>query len=446
VTRRCSLGSTIICFEALRSQAIDLYPEYSGTLEKEILKIPNRASYQELREVLKERYNMDLLPSFGFQNTYALALKRQVAEAHKLATISDLAKVRGLRFGFSHEFLDRQDGWRGLARAYGIAADPSGIAHGLAYEAIDQGKLDVTDVYSTDGDIQRFGLVLLKDDKHYFPEYLAAPLVRRELPARVTETLAELGNALSEEEMQKLNAMRVVGGAEFVDIARSFLQERQLLHGAGRESSRARWLDLMGYTVTHLKLTIIALLAAVAVAIPLGVVVYRLGVRGKPIIYLAGVLQTIPSMALLVFMIPLFNSIGAKPAIAALFLYALLPIVRNTAAALFSIDPLLKRVSVGMGLSAWQRLRYIELPLAVPTILAGIKTAAVITIGTATLATLIGAGGLGEPIVTGLEAKNYTLVLQGAAAAALLAVVTELGFESLERFLIPKHLLQAPAA
>jgi osmoprotectant transport system permease protein len=156
------------------------------------------------------------------------------------------------------------------------------------------------------------------------------------------------------------------------------------------------------------------------------------------------VLQTIPSIALLAFLIPFFG-IGAKPAIVALFLYALLPILRNTATALFSIDPVLRKVSVGMGLTAWQRLRYVELPLASPTILAGIKTAAVINIGTATLAAFIGAGGLGEPIVTGLALNDPSLILQGAIPAALLAVLTELGFELLERGLIPRHLLQKPA-
>src|SRR5262249_38631017 len=187
-----------------------------------------------------------------------------------------------------------------------------------------------------------------------------------------------------------------------------------------------------------------ALVAGIAVAIPLGILVYRFRYVARPIVYLAGTLQTIPSIALLAFMIPLFG-IGAKPAIAALFLYALLPILRNTAAALFSIDPVLRKVSVGMGLTAWQRMRYIDLPLAAPTILAGIKTAAIINIGTATLAAFIGAGGLGEPIVTGLALNDVSLILQGAVPAALLAIITELAFEQMERVLIPKHLLEKPA-
>jgi osmoprotectant transport system permease protein len=188
------------------------------------------------------------------------------------------------------------------------------------------------------------------------------------------------------------------------------------------------------------KLTLIALLAGIIFAVPLGILVYRAGPLGRPVIYAAGVLQTVPSIALLALMIPLFG-IGAVPAIIALFLYALLPILRNTATALFSIDPILRKVAVGMGLTPGQRLRNVEIPLAAPTILAGVKTAAVINIGTATLAAFIGAGGLGEPIVTGLALNDTGLILEGAVPASILAILTELVFEGLERIIVPRHLL-----
>jgi len=138
-------------------------------------------------------------------------------------------------------------------------------------------------------------------------------------------------------------------------------------------------------------------------------------------------------------MVPLLG-IGEKPAIAALFLYALLPILRNTALALFTIDPVLKKVSVGMGLTAWQRLRYVELPLAGPTILAGIKTAAVINIGTATLGALIGAGGYGQPILTGIRLDDVGLILEGAIPAALMALAAQALFEIGERLVVPRGL------
>jgi osmoprotectant transport system permease protein len=161
------------------------------------------------------------------------------------------------------------------------------------------------------------------------------------------------------------------------------------------------------------------------------------------VLYGAGLLQTIPSIALLALMIPLFG-IGWMPAIVALFLYSLLPILRNTITALLTVDPLLRRVAVGMGLTPLQQVRWLLLPMALPTILAGVRTAAVISIGTATLAAFVGAGGLGEPIVTGLSLNDPRLILQGAVPAALLALATELAFELLERRLVPPPLRRDP--
>lgn len=443
VERRFGLGSTLVCFESLRNQAIDLYPEYSGTIEQEILKLPGRLPYAELQKEMEKRYGMELLPSFGFQNTYALAVKRSLAETIGLKSIGDLARANDLRYGFSHEFLDRRDGWPGLAAAYGLSAKPSAIAHGLAYEAIDQGKLDVTDVYSTDGDIRKFDLALLKDNLHYFPDYYAAPLLRGGLDPLIAAILKPLAGKLTEADMQRLNEMAVLEKKPFAEVANTYLADAGL--AKRRAWTQASWFnELPGYLATHLRLTAIAVLGATVVAIPLGVLVYLLGTLSRPVVYLTGVIQTIPSIALLAFMIPVFG-IGEKPAIVALLLYALLPILRNTTTALALIDPVLRKVAVGMGLTVWQRLRYIELPLAAPAILAGIKTAAVITIGTATLAAFIGAGGLGQLIVTGLEVKNPTMVLEGAVPAALLAVFAELGFEWLEKWVVPQHLRQIQA-
>ena len=132
--------------------------------------------------------------------------------------------------------------------------------------------------------------------------------------------------------------------------------------------------------------------------------------------------------------------LGSAPAIAALFLYSLLPIVRNTLTGLFAIDPALKDVARGIGLTPRQQLLRVELPLAAPAILAGVKTAAIISIGTATLAAFVGAGGLGEPIITGLNLNDQNLILEGAIPAALLAITAELLFEWMERGLIPAHL------
>src|SRR5262249_28736176 len=153
VERRFGLGGTLIGFEALRIDGLDLYAEYSGTLEQAILKSPRRLSYPDLQATLKRQYNMELLEPFGLNNTYALALRRDKAERLGLKTIGDLAQHPELQCGFTHDFLHRADGWEGLARTYGLTVRPSAMEHGLAYPALRENKLDVTDAYATDGEI-----------------------------------------------------------------------------------------------------------------------------------------------------------------------------------------------------------------------------------------------------------------------------------------------------
>ncbi len=444
VDRRFGLGGTLVCFEALRMGEIDVYPEYSGTIEQAILKIPGGATFDQVRSTVREKHGMRLLDTFGFNNTYAIALEKERARSLGLRTIGDLAQHPDLRLAFSHEFINRGDGWPGLAEMYSLKTRPAGIEHGLAYQAIREGKVDVTDVYSTDGDIRKYNLFLLEDDRHYFPVYMAAPLVGANADPRIDEALTLLAGSIEEDEMQTLNAAVLIEGKSFAEVAAAFLDERSVTVSGGVRERPRFGESLLPRVVRHMELTLAALLAGVAVALPAGIVIYRIPAMARPVLYIAGLLQTIPSIALLAFMIPLFG-IGVFPAVVALFLYALLPILRNTATALFAVDPLLKRVSTGMGLTAWQRLRHIELPLAAPLILAGIRTAAVINIGTATLAAFIGAGGLGEPIVTGLALNDTGLILQGAIPAAILAILTEFLFELIERGLIPRHLLQKEA-
>lgn len=175
------------------------------------------------------------------------------------------------------------------------------------------------------------------------------------------------------------------------------------------------------------------------VAIPLGVLSARQPRLGQIILGAVGLLQTIPSLALLVFMIPLFG-IGGLPAVAALFLYSLLPIVRNTYTGLRDIPPELIESARALGLPRGARLRLIELPLVSPAVLAGIKTAAIINVGTATLGALIGAGGYGQPILTGIRLDDMGLILPGAIPAALLALAVQGLFESVERRLVPRGL------
>src|SRR5262249_37361588 len=310
VERRFSLCGTLICFEALKRGSIDVYPEYSGTVEQAILQLPGRVSHADMRAQLGRRFNVEMLDFFGFSNTYALAMSRTTAERLGLKRIRDLNGHPELRFGLSNEFLNRADGWIGLAQAYGLSARPVGMEHALTYAAIHNGKLDVTDAYSTDGDLRKFDLVLLEDDRHFFPDYLAMPLVRAELNDAAKRVLEELAGRMSQEEMQSLN-QSVQEKKSLRDVAAQLLRSKGLLTGQRPptlpEVTAERSIDwpfLLRCTLTHLELTFLALVAGMAVAIPLGALVYRLGAMSRPVLYIAGVLQTIPSIALLAFMIP----------------------------------------------------------------------------------------------------------------------------------------------
>jgi osmoprotectant transport system permease protein len=242
---------------------------------------------------------------------------------------------------------------------------------------------------------------------------------------------------ISETEMQQLNARALFENESHHQIAYDFLLKKGLI--AGKKIEQNVTSEIFSKAVVHIKLTFFALVLAVLVAFPLGVFIYKFQIFSKGILYFTGILQTIPSIALLALMIPLLG-IGTLPAIIALFLYALLPILRNTVMGLTTVDPHLKKVASAIGLSDFDKLRLIEIPLALPMILTGIRTAAVINVGTATLAAFIGAGGLGEFIVTGLALNNTSLILMGAIPSAILAILIELFFEGIERLLIPAHL------
>jgi len=441
VERNFNLGGTLICFQGLVNNEIDIYPEYTGTIAQQIIKANRKLGLVELRLQVKQKYNLELSQPYGFNNTYALAMKRDIAKQFNLNKISQLVNFPHLKFAFSYEFLKREDGWESLARYYQLPQNPVGIEHGLSYQALEQGAVDLIDVYSTDGEIVRYDLRLLQDDLEFFPNYYALSFFRPELSSKAKKVISSLSGIINEFEMQMMNARVVFDKRSHAEIAREFLLGNNLLVNNEPIIQPTLFQDILNKTATHLIITFIALIAAILIAIPLGIFLYNNSDIAKPVLYFAGLLQTIPSIALLAFMIPLFG-IGVVPAIVALFLYALLPILRNTATALFSIDPLLKNVATGIGLKKWQRLRYVEVPLSIPTIFAGIKTAAVINIGTATLAAFIGAGGLGEFIVTGLALNDVSIILQGAIPAALLAIIVEFGFEMLEGLFVPKHLQQ----
>lgn len=430
VSRKFGLGGTIVCFRALQHAEIDLYPEYSGTIEQVILKSKKRLTYSEIQQKMRKR-RFRLLRSFGFNNTYAIAVKKETAGKQDLETITDLRKKTNLKGALSHEFLERKDGWRSLKEVYGLSdLAVTGIQHSLAYEAIKHGKADFTDVYSTDPKIERFGLAVLKDDLHFFPDYEAAPLAREGLPEKVYRILSIL--TLSEEEIMKLNAMAEYDKKSFHEIAGLYLKEKGFISKEYRSELKSFVTTLATRTAVHLYLTFIAVALATLVSVPLAVLLYQTKRFAQPVLVAAALLQTIPSIALLALMIPLFG-IGMKPAIIALFLYSLLPILRNTYTALNTLPAATKDAAAGIGLYRYESLLFVELPLSLPVIIAGIRITSVMNVGTATLAAFIGAGGLGEPIVTGLALNDTRMVLEGAVPAALLAIVIELFLESIER-------------
>ena len=437
VERRFGFGGTLICFEALTAGEIDVYPEYTGTISEAILKTDTPLSGDGLAAELAE-LGLVTLPELGFNNTYAMTVRTDTARELNLRVISDLVPHSGISVGLSHEFRDRADGWPGLKRAYALPQTAAGIEHGLAYQALAEGQIDLTDAYSTDGELIRYPVTVLTDDRGYFPVYRALPLARSDLPVAAHSALTELANLLDDETMRALNARVVIEEDSFAVVAADFLATAGLADNRPRNES-GLWPSLSHNIVVHIQLTLIALGLACVAGLLLAVLVYRSEGLSRVVLYVAGLLQTIPSIALLALLIP-FAGVGQKPAIIALFLYSLLPIVRNAITALITIDPLLRRVAAALGMTQWQQMRHVHFPLALPHVLAGVRIAAVVSIGTATLAAFIGAGGLGEPIVTGLALNDTSLILQGAIPAALLALATELVFEMIERWLIPAHL------
>jgi osmoprotectant transport system permease protein len=434
---RQGMGGTIILWEALRGGQIDAYPEYTGTIATEILKSDSGVSLDQIRNSL-EKLGVGMTAPLGFNNTYALVMRRSEARRLGIRTISDLQRYPELKFGLTHEFLERQDGWRPLRQRYGLPQQNIvGIDHALGYSALVNGSIAVKDAYSTDAKIEQNDLFVLEDDLHFFPKYEAVFLFRSSTRADAIAALRRMEGTLDETRMIRLNAEaeRTKNYARAADL---------YFEGSARSPNSlndsfprklARW------TLRHLQLAGFSLLLSIIVGIPLGIVASRGGAVGHVILGFASVVQTIPSLALLALLVPLpFFGISIRTAIAALFLYGLLPIVRNTATGLQDIPRSLRESAVALGLSPIARLWEVYLPMASRSILSGIKTSAVINIGTATLAALIGAGGLGEPIISGLSLNDHVTILEGAIPAALLALLVQWCFDLLDRVLIPKGL------
>ena len=462
VERRLNLGGSTVVFNAIQSGEVDIYPEYTGTGWIALLKRKERASdplkvYVQVSNVFREQLGLVWLSPFGFNNTYAVAMHEDIAQKYGITSISDMEEHQHmLRGALTHECLEREDCYKGLVKAYDFELpNVRGMEHGLSYEALRTKRVDFVDAYTTDGKLLRYNVRILGDDKRFFAPYDAAPVVRADTLEKYPElrdTINLLAYKIDEETMRKLNFEVEENGGTYAAVARSFLSTL----GVGKDGASSvdvpapkGLLDVLwerrgvtvGLVVEHLGLTLFAVLLSVLFAVPIGIWLTRKPGLSPAALGIAGVIQTIPSLALIAFMIPIPGlGLGARSAIAALFLYALLPIMRNTFTGINEVDPTLVEAARGMGLTDRQVLQKVELPLAMRTIMAGVRTSTVISIGVATLAAFIGAGGLGDPIVTGLQLNDTKLILSGAVPAALLALLVDglLGF--VERRLTPRGL------
>ena len=435
---RQGLGNTAIVYEALRSGAIDLYAEYTGTIALEILKGPPADTREAMNAALAPM-GLGVAIPLGFNDGYALAVRAADAERLGLRTLSDLAKHPELRLGLSNEFLGRADGWKGLATRYGFTQTPTGLDHGLAYEAVAAKQIDAIDIYTTDAKIEHLGLRVLEDDKKYFPRYDAVVLYRLDLPARLPKAwaaLQALEGRIDEHAMIAMNARAELQSVPFDAIARDFLAGAG--QGAKTQETRRGFTaklfgpDLWQLARQHLVLVAVSVGVAILIGVPLAILVFP-HVRLRALVLgFASLLQTVPSLALLAVLISMLGAIGALPALIALTLYSLLPIMRNTVTGLAEVPNGLRLAGTALGMTPPQSLRLVLLPLALPTLLAGVRTATAIAIGTATIAAFIGAGGFGERIVTGLALNDRELLLAGALPAAALALLSEGIFELVE--------------
>lgn len=445
VEHKPGLGNTAILFAALKSGAIDVYPDYTGTIALELLGLSRVPVLEDLNRQLA-LHGLEAGVFLGFGNGYALAMREEQAAKRGIRRITDLKEFGAARLGLSPEFLNRKDGWPALRDTYDIdGLSVRGLEHGLAYAALAKGQVDVIDVYTTDPKIASNGLRVLDDNQRFFPDYEALLVYRADLPQRHPAAwvqLTKLQGSITAADMMAMNAAVELQGRSFAAVADDWLQKKHTAPNSVAAPGLGAVLfgpDLARLTLEHLLLVCASLLLSVVVGVPLGIWAQRAPRTGVWILALTGMLQTVPSLALLAFLIAVLDRIGAVPAILALFLYALLPVVRATETALTGVSGDMRDAGRALGLDGKQLMRLIELPLAMPGVLAGIKTAAVINVGTATVAAFIGAGGYGERIVAGLAVNDHKLLLAGAIPAAVLALVFEWGFRGLDRRLLRRN-------
>ena len=458
VKRKFNLGGTKLVFDSLRNKEIDIYPEYTGTGYTMILKMSGethpKKTYKVVKKEFLNQFNLIWSLPLGFENTYALAVRNSDPRFKKIHSISQLeGKTNLFEIGMGHEFMERKDGFSNFVKKYELNFEKNKtwtMNQGLMYSALKNKKMDMIMAYSTDGRIKAFDLKTLEDDKRFFPAYEVAYLTRKDVLRqypKIKKAFKELEGNITEKEMIFLNNQVDQLKYDSTQIVRNFLVKKNLLEDSIQNLTHQNWLDyyiskkeyFFKIFYEHLLLIFVSLFFALLLAVPIGLwASYNVKVE-KTVFLIVNTLQTVPSLALLAIFIP-FLGIGFLPAVVTLFIYSLLPIIRNTFEGIKNIDRVFISAGAGIGLSSWQILRYIQVPLALPMILAGVRTSAVIVVGTATLAAFIGAGGLGDPIFRGIATLNSKLIFLGAVPACLLAIFIDRLLAFLETVIIPKGL------
>jgi osmoprotectant transport system permease protein len=434
VERKFGLGGTIVAYEALEKKKIDVYPEYTGTLSQVILKNPPLDTLEKLNAELKSR-DLKVLSPIGFENNYGVAVRKDFAKKHNLQKISDLQRV-DFRAAINFETKNREDAWPRLLSLYDLqpSTEPKTLEQTMVFQAMAANEADLMVMYTTDGKIKKYDLKVLEDDRGFSPKYLALPFIHRGVPKSVRKVMNKLAGLISQGDMVQLNERMDVAKIPYARVAREYLENKSMVvkkQASATSEFQAAWQQIFPLALEHIYLVLVSTLAATLFAVPLGVLLFRFQRFARPILYLVGLLQTIPSLALLVYMIPIFG-VSVKSALLALFLYSLLPILQNTYSGLQNVSPSLVQAARGIGLHKWETLMSIELPLSAPIIVAGIRVATVINVGTATIAAFIGSGGLGELIVQGLTLNDLWLMQKGALPAAVLAIVFNIVFTKIE--------------
>ncbi len=430
-----NLGGTFVAYEALKTGNLDLYVEYSGTSYHTIFKQEKIISENDTYLWLKERFkkeNIYLFQDLGFSNSYALI----TVQNQNYQTMKDLVKDSpNLTIGFEHEFLSRPDGFSNMLKAYDYNfKNPKTMNVGLMYEALKTKQLDVGIGYSTDGRNKAFNLKILEDNLDFFPKYKAAILAKTSVlqnHKNLESELMALSGLITATDMIQMNYEVDALKKSSNLVAKNFLISKGLIAYSSLKLSHnflglsyPEIILIKNKLLEHIEICFIALCFSILIGFSLGVLAFEFKPL-KPLVFsFVNLLQTLPSLALFGFLIP-FMGIGFWPAMIALILYSILPLVHNVYIGLSEIDLDIIESCQAIGMTKLQILLQVRIPIAMPTLGAGLRTCTAIIIGTATVAAFIGAGGLGELIFQGISSLNHRMILLGAVPAALLALLAD---------------------